>query len=290
MENLAQFIGAYAVLLLAGTWFATLLTLLLVWTWARRHGRTLQHHYYRAADWLHRSSPMRALHARAPALERVSLRTAMVWIPLLAFTVIVIALNAFGELADGIGPNEELHRFDNALAAALLEHSTPAVHRFFGAVTHLGDWLTLAAIGIAVALALLVRRRGILLYGWILALAGSGLLNVSIKAWFARARPGEIPLLDTWSFPSGHAMNSLVAYGMLVYLLSRVVPHRWMGIAIAVAVTIVMMVGASRMFLHLHYFSDVLAGFAAGLAWLAVCIAMTEVGLRRAGKRARPNA
>lgn len=290
MENLAQFIGAYAVLLLTGTWFATLLTLLLAWTWGGRYGRTLQQHYYRAADWLHRSRPMRALHARAPALERVSLRTAIVWIPLLAFGVIVTALNAFGELADGIGPNEDLHRFDAALAEALLKRSTPAVHSFFGAATRLGDGATLAAIGVVVAVTLLVRRRVILLYGWILALAGSGLLNVSIKAWFARARPGEIPLLDTWSFPSGHAMNSLVAYGMLVYLLSRVLPHRWMGVAISGAVTIVMLVGASRLFLHLHYFSDVLAGFAAGLAWLAVCITMTEVGLRRTRNGFRPNA
>lgn len=287
MEELAQFVGAYAALFLTGALVATLLTLLLVWTWGGRYGPRLQQYYFRAADWLHRSSLMRALHARAPALERYSLRTAIVWIPLFAFAVIATALNAFAELADGIGPSGDLHRFDTALAAALLANSSPAVHAFFSAATHLGDGVTVAAIGVAVAGALLVRGPAILLYGWLLALAGSGLLNVAMKAWFERARPGEFPLLDTWSFPSGHAMNSLVTYGMLMYLLSRILPHRWMGAAIVVAVTIIMLVGASRMFLHLHYFSDVLAGFAAGLAWLAVCIAMTEVGLRRGREAAR---
>jgi undecaprenyl-diphosphatase len=145
--------------------------------------------------------------------------------------------------------------------------------------------VTIAAIGTGVGLALLLKRRLVPLYAWTLALAGSGLLNISLKDWFQRDRPGEIPLLASWSFPSGHAMNSMVAYGMLAYLLARTVPRKWMPLVVGAAVTVPLVVGASRIFLGYHYFSDVLAGFAAGLAWLTVCITVCELGLRR--RRAR---
>ena len=82
MEKLAQFIGAYATLFLTGAVTGTLLALLLTWTWAGRYGPALRARYTRAADWLHRSSWMRKLHSKAPALERVSLRTAVVSRPL----------------------------------------------------------------------------------------------------------------------------------------------------------------------------------------------------------------
>jgi undecaprenyl-diphosphatase len=282
MEKLAQFVATYATVLLAAVVVATLLTLLLVWTWAGRYGPALRTRYARAAQALGKARWLPSLYASTPWLRRVWPGQAhLAWIPLASFGVIAVMLSAFAELADGIGPNEDLHLFDQALAEALRAHPAPGVDAFFNAVTHLGNGATLAWIGVAVGATLLFRRRFVLLYGWVLALAGSGLLNAAIKAEFERARPGEVPLLATWSFPSGHAMNSLVAYGMLVYLLSRALPRTWMPAAIGAAVTIVMLVGASRLFLYLHYFSDVLAGYAAGLAWLAVCIAMTELGLRR---------
>ena len=283
MHDLAQYIGAYATLLLAGIVVATLLTLLLFRTWAGRYGPLLRAVYARIAKALGNASWLPSLYARAPWLRRLAaLPAPLVVIPLASFGVIAVMLSAFAELADGIGPNEDLHLFDQALAEALRAHASPAVDAVFTAITHLGDGVTLVGIGVAVGTALLLKRRFVLLYGWVLTLAGSGLLNAVIKGWFERSRPGEVPLLATWSFPSGHAMNSLVAYGMLVYLLSRAVPRTWMPAAIGAAVTVVMLVGASRLFLYLHYFSDVLAGYVAGLAWLTVCIATIELGERRA--------
>ena len=285
MVELAQFVAAYALLLLLGVIAGGLLALLLVWSWAGRYGPTLLSRYSNVAGRLGESRWLALIFRKAPWLRRItSLRARLVWLPLSSFAVLAVLLHAFAELADGIGPTEDLHVFDKALSDALRVNSSPAVIAFFSAATRLGDGVTIAVIGAGVSVVLVLRRRLIPLYAWILALGGSGLLNLSLKDWFHRDRPGEIPLLASWSFPSGHAMNSMVAYGMLAYLLSRNVPRRWMPVVVGAAVTIVLLVGASRIFLGYHYFSDVLGGFAAGLAWLSVCITVAELGLRRERK------
>ena len=268
-------------MLLLGVIAGRLLALLLVWGWAGRYGPGLGARSVRAASWLGSSRWLALVYRKAPWLQRMSLRAPLVWLPLLAFAVLFLCLHGFAELADGIGPNEDLHVFDEALADALRTNSSPAIQAFFATATRLGDGATLGVMGLAVSVALLLKRELVPLYAWVLALAGSGLLNVSLKDWFHRDRPGDIPLLASWSFPSGHAMNSLVAYGMLAYLLLRIVPPTWMPAVVAAAVTIPLLVGASRILLGFHYFSDVFAGFAAGLAWLTVCIAVAEVGLQR---------
>ena len=227
---------------------------------------------------------------REPALVRgawlrrvAALRGALVWLPLASFAVIALALFGFAEIADGIGPNENVHLFDRRVAEALRPHVSSAAATAFAAITWLGAGPTLAVLGVIVSIALIAKRRLVELYAWVLALAGSGLLNVTLKGWFMRDRPGETPLLASWSFPSAHAMNSFVAYGMLAYLASRVSRRGWSPAAIAVAGAIVLLVGASRVVLGFHYFTDVAGGFAAGLAWLMVCITLSEIGLRRRG-------
>jgi undecaprenyl-diphosphatase len=111
-----------------------------------------------------------------------------------------------------------------------------------------------------------------------LAIAGLGgtLLNNVLKLIFHRGRPEfatEFITHQSWSFPSGHAMNSLVGYGFLAYLLLESTTDRRARIAILVATTIVVgLVGFSRLYLGVHYPSDVIAGFLAGGIWLLVCI------------------
>jgi undecaprenyl-diphosphatase len=131
---------------------------------------------------------------------------------------------------------------------------------------------------------LAVRRQPLLIGGWVAAVAGGGLLDVALKGMFHRTRPTwDVPLLTArgWSFPSGHAMGSLVAYGMLAYLLVRDPKGRPPRMAIvAGAVALVLLIGLSRMYLGVHYFSDVVGGYAAGMVWLAACITGLEVARR----------
>ena len=133
------------------------------------------------------------------------------------------------------------------------------------------------------------RRRWLYLGTWITAVAGSAALNHLLKGLFARPRPFfEHPLLveTSYSFPSGHAMESFVAYGMLAYLAVLLWLRSWETrvAVICGAALVVVLIGFSRMYLGVHYFSDVIAGYAAGGVWLSALITGAEA-MRRGGKK-----
>jgi len=86
-----------------------------------------------------------------------------------------------------------------------------------------------------------------------------------------------IVLAHGFSFPSGHSSGAVVAYGMLAYVAMRFVPVRWHLALVLCAVALAFSIGASRVFLRVHFASDVIAGFASGSAWLAVCIGSIEL-------------
>ena len=102
-----------------------------------------------------------------------------------------------------------------------------------------------------------------------------------LKIWIRRPRP-ELPdpLLHplTFSLPSGHAMNSTIAYGMLTFILLTIwKPSRALTTAIIMmAALLIAGIGFSRVYLGVHYISDVVAGFAVGVFWVGLCIALTE--------------
>ena len=131
---------------------------------------------------------------------------------------------------------------------------------------------------------------------WLLALAvavpGGMLLNVLLKYIFTRARPEfgtPILTLSTYSFPSGHTAAATLFYGFLAaYLVCQT--RRWgmRALVVAAAVLMVVLVGASRIYLGVHFFSDVLAAVFESCAWLAVCItAGSTLRRRRAGAAQR---
>ncbi|HKO15135.1 MAG TPA: phosphatase PAP2 family protein [Gemmatimonadaceae bacterium] len=110
-----------------------------------------------------------------------------------------------------------------------------------------------------------------------------------LDAWgFQRPRPpGAARFLHgaSFSFPSGHALGSVIGFGMLAYLLagfwSPARRHRFL--VAATADLLVLAIGLSRLYLVVHYLSDVIAGYAAGLVWLAACITGVEIALRQRG-------
>lgn len=206
------------------------------------------------------------------------------------FVVVVVAVAGFFEIADEIGLDASLGRFDSMVAAELARSASPATLRTFAWVTHLGDSEVQWAIGVGVGAFLLIRRRRELAITWIAAVAGNGILNRVLKALYQRDRPLHEhgwAAADGWSFPSGHASGALVIYGMLAYLLCRVVSPRWhLPIALA-TLLIALFVGYSRVVLQVHYASDVLAGFLSGGSWLIVCISAAQaIRARRASTAA----
>jgi len=115
----------------------------------------------------------------------------------------------------------------------------------------------------------------------------SALVNGPIKSLFRRERPTSAPTERphrlrnprTSSFPSGHASGAVVAYGMLAYVLVKTLPSRWHQPVVMVATALAFSVGWSRIFIEVHFASDVLAAFASGTAWLTLVIVVTECWL-----------
>lgn len=203
--------------------------------------------------------------------------------------IIISAAMGFAEIAEALEPDGTLSRFDEAVTASISQNVGTATLQVFALFTRLGDTLTLSLLGVAVALALWIARRRALAAGWVLAVGGNALLNPTLKRVFERVRPlhdhGIVNELG-WSFPSGHTSGATVAYGMLAYIALNILPPRWQLPALLTATALAFTVGCSRVFLQVHFVSDVAAGFASGAAWLTVCIVSVELS-RRYRVRAR---
>ena len=128
-----------------------------------------------------------------------------------------------------------------------------------------------------VLLALVVRRHWLEAAGFLLCLAGEAILNLGLKTLFERSRPELFQVVAEagYSFPSGHAMMSICLYGMVVFLITRHIRSwHWRLVVIIFALVLVATIGVSRVYLGVHYPTDVVAGFFAGGSWLALCISL----------------
>lgn len=192
---------------------------------------------------------------------------------------IAVALSAFAAIACGITRNGAFLAADQAFSAATHAALSSSAMQVFQWITLLGNGVTLALLCAGAVFVLLARRERLLAIGFVAALGGNGLVDAVIKRVFARARPpadGVLQQFHGWSFPSGHASGTLVACGFLVYLALRLLPRRLHGPCAMIAAAVVLLVGASRIFINAHYASDVLAGVASGTAWLLLCILVIE--------------
>jgi undecaprenyl-diphosphatase len=208
-----------------------------------------------------------------------------------SFAVIVGAAALFAAIADEIGDGETLGHVDQAFADGIASGVPLDVIRTFALITHLGDAWLLAIWCVLGAFILLFQRRRAIAIGFVLAIVGNGILNNTLKHVFERVRPvhdRSIATADGWSFPSGHASGSLVTYGMIAYVLVSVLPPRWRLPAVIVAAVIAFTTASSRVFLRVHFASDVLAGFASGTAWLVACIVSVELTRKYWHSRRQP--
>lgn len=207
------------------------------------------------------------------------------------FAFIVGGALLFAEIAEALHADRTLGQLDEAFIVAMIDRVPDLALQAFYVLTLFGNRETLVALGLIVAIGLVALRRRGLALGWSLALLGNAALNPTLKLVFERARPVHPTQWLTeqgFSFPSGHSSGSVVAMGMLAYLAVRLLPRRWHTPAWIVAAALAFSVGASRVFLRVHFPSDVLAGFASGGAWLTVSIVSIELARwarRRRGAR-----
>jgi undecaprenyl-diphosphatase len=197
---------------------------------------------------------------------------------------------AFAKLAELV-QRGYTQRFDDAVLRWMQHHQTPWVESLMVEITMLGTWIVvLSIVGIAALFLWLTRHKysaGLLL----VATAGGIGLNNILKVGFSRPRPHIFEwgtTASSWSFPSGHAMSATVVYMTVAYLAARLQKSRWARLAtLAVAGWIIAVICFSRLYLGVHYPSDVMAGVIIGLSWASFCMATLEAIQRFAKRNAK---
>lgn len=224
-------------------------------------------------EWIKR------VQARLSLPESVSLRL------FLGLLVSVFCLWGFAALAEDVGEQATLVRFDRALDDALHVVTTPQTAKVYEFISLFGSQIVLI-ITVMVAVYYLFKRRWVHLGVWVIAIAGGEVLNLILKSLINRPRPSYADAFVQeiyTSFPSGHAMLSVILYGMLAYFLILTLKNLRLRILIAfIAILVIVLIGISRLYLGVHYLSDVIAGYFAGGIWLVTCItAMDFIRARR---------
>ena len=285
--------GAMAVLLIA-----LLVALPFVGGWIVRHRKAILEW---VAGTLERLGVGRVTHAIAHRYPRswafLGRRFSKVEYLGLHLTVgLLLSLGAlwlFASIAKDVVHHDPITRFDVELANALHSHGSPTVLTIATSITLAGSPMVIVPLALVVGAILIRRRQWVFLVGWLTALVGGAALDGALKILFRRPRPvwnDPWAMAHGWSFPSGHAMGSLVAYGMIAYLVIAEWPQWSVRLAVIGGVTLlVLLIGLTRLYLGVHYFSDVVGGYAAGAVWLATCISACEVARRRSRSVAQPD-
>lgn len=185
----------------------------------------------------------------------------------------------FAELAGHVSGGGT-QAFDDAVLQWLGQHRTKPLDAFMLDVTALGTSSVVAMVVGVAALFLWLNKHKHSAILLLVSTFGGVLLNNLLKFGFSRPRPDIIPWATTatfYSFPSGHAMSATVVYSTVAYLAGRLQRTHRARLAVAVVATLVVfIICLSRLYLGVHYPSDVIAGIIIGLAWAAFCMATLE--------------
>lgn len=211
--------------------------------------------------------------AGCPPHSRLSIATPA----LVGAVVAAVCMAGYAELAEDLRISPVIYAFDSQISAAVQSWRGPVLTRFFSAITWGASTLPVTLVTVA-AIAVLVwlgRHREALLVGLVVAV-GTGLGTLA-KQVTARPRPpvsrALIELPTSFSFPSGHTLAALLLWsvvGLAVWRSTTRPGLRWAAVGIGLALAV--LTGFSRVYLGVHWPSDVLASWLLGTAWLAVCL------------------
>lgn len=214
------------------------------------------------------SKALAGLSAVARWLEKLG------WIYGLCLGIMVLSLWAFGELAEEV-LETEMAAFNQAVLLSIHGHATPFWDQVALHVTQLGSILGIVVLGSLFGLWMLSRRRYLDLAALLAALLGGGLLTYSLKTMFKQLRPDVFPQLvveRSFSFPSGHALLSFCLWGFLgVWLILENPRAGWRWAIAALCMAVAGLIALSRLYLGVHWPTDVTAGFLLACTWLSIC-------------------
>lgn len=193
---------------------------------------------------------------------------------------IALFIWGFVEISSGLN-GSEIRGFDNRIISFVQGKISDRLTSVMLVITFFGSVKGVAIITIIVILILFFSRHRLLcLFLAVTIGIGAGVFNRILKLYFKRERPDIHPIIQEngFSFPSGHSMGSMILYGSLAFILVKLAKHNWSkGIGILVGIIIIFVVGVSRIYLGVHYPSDVVGGYIAGAFWLLICITIFEI-------------
>ncbi|GGD11622.1 phosphatase PAP2 family protein [Pontibacillus salipaludis] len=208
---------------------------------------------------------------------------------LIGFVTIGMAVYLFAELAEQV-IEEEKFAFDQMVTDWVRDIQAPWLGTVFGWITELGSVILLTVASVLFALFIYFftkKSRWVIVY-FAINMLGISLLTKVLKLLFERQRPEVLQQYDGtgFSFPSGHSTGSMVFYGFLIYMVSTTRWKKSIRYALnTILGLLIFLIGFSRVYLGVHFPTDILAGFAFGISWLFVCIYGLELTLWRQRRR-----
>lgn len=199
---------------------------------------------------------------------------------IIALIIVIVGTNLFIELTDTL-ESETLSSWDTAITDYVLSYRNPVLTKYFMFVTDVGDlygYLIVLGIFFGVSFFVFKKWKYVLQTTFVLALASVS--NVILKRFIDRARPSieHLVSVETLSYPSGHAMSAMAFYGFLIYLFTQFKMNRFLKIAsITVLAILLLSIGISRIYLGVHFPSDIAGGFIAGFIWVIFCILLFNI-------------
>jgi len=185
--------------------------------------------------------------------------------------LLVLASWAAFTIPGHVGSGNLLYNIDQYLFHWLQTLRSPLGDRLLIITTQIGDGAVLYSFTALLSLFMLLRRRWRAALHWVLTVGAVSLLTQALKSHTAVPRP---PLPDnalmSYAFPSAHASVSVAVFGFLAVILARELRKNWHWVPYSIAVFLVVAIGFSRLYLGVHWLSDVLAGWSLGLAWVAL--------------------
>lgn len=205
----------------------------------------------------------------------------IVWLGICALTLYLLA-----ELSDQV-LEQEAFAFDKTVLLGIHQLANPVLDQIMIGITRLGDPRTVVPLTFIILCILWLRRYFLEANFFALNALGGAILSYVLKLVFSKARPALWPQLiseATFSYPSGHAMGSIVLYGFLSYVLASLYPRYGKAFYGAAALLIVA-IGFSRLYLGVHWPTDIIAGYGIGFLWVSVCVTLLRLRkLKGAGK------
>ncbi len=201
----------------------------------------------------------------------------------LTFLIMVFVANLllFNEIAESIENAEWMLAIDNSFAKYLFSIRNTMLANSFFYFSKFGSYQFIIPFALVESSLFIFQKRFIYVVSLLIALAGTGLTSFLSKIYFHRVRPVDFSFYNesSYSFPSGHAMYAVAFYGLLFYIIIMHTKKYQLLWTIA-SIGFIFLIGFSRLYLGVHFLSDVCAGYSLGFLWLLLSISIIELKIK----------